>query len=191
LAPIDWLVCSYGGGGMMPVMSWLVPRAVCEAAGPWDESFSLNDDGEYFSRVVLASKGIKFIPQARTYYRCGIPNSLSRAQNPIAWQSLFRSLQAATSRLLNAENSPRTRQASADSFQWFVYGAYPDYPDLVSKAEAIVRELGGSNARYGGGNVFRTLASIAGWKFARRVQKLAAPIRLSRLLGQGCTTQRM
>src|SRR5262249_13385356 len=56
--PVDWLLRLYGLGGnpgMVCVSCWLTPRAVADEAGPWDESLSLDDDGEYFNRVVLAS----------------------------------------------------------------------------------------------------------------------------------------
>ena len=56
---------------------WLVSRKLMELAGPWDERLSLDDDGEYFARLVAASKSI-FVPEARSYHRASNPKSLSR-----------------------------------------------------------------------------------------------------------------
>ena len=48
----DWLLQVWGRDGGMPTVTWLTPRSVTEAAGPWDESVLRNQDGEYFARVV-------------------------------------------------------------------------------------------------------------------------------------------
>ncbi|MDE3084845.1 MAG: glycosyltransferase family 2 protein, partial [Verrucomicrobiota bacterium] len=57
-SPIDFLALSARTGVMMHPSAWLVPHAVADRAGPWDEALTLNDDGEYFCRVLLASNGI-------------------------------------------------------------------------------------------------------------------------------------
>ena len=57
---IDWCLQSWMGGGMMIPGCWLIPKAVIEKAGLWDERLSLHDDGEFMCRVLLASKGNMF-----------------------------------------------------------------------------------------------------------------------------------
>src|SRR5205814_852223 len=56
MLPVDWLVCSYEGGGMMPLHSWLTPRRIIDRVGFWDESLAgaINIDAHYFSRALLA-----------------------------------------------------------------------------------------------------------------------------------------
>ena len=81
-----------------------------QAAGPWDERLSLDDDGEYFARVVAASQRIKFVPAAHSYYRRGHVGSLSRSLSDRACESLLLSLQLrighlAHSRIVNAPAS--------------------------------------------------------------------------------------
>ena len=49
--------------------TWLTSRELAEAAGPWDTRLHVDDDGEYFCRVLLSSKGTRFVPEARVYYR--------------------------------------------------------------------------------------------------------------------------
>ena len=51
LAPVDWLVQSWAGGGMMHVAGWLIPRRIVEAAGPWVESlrWAANLDAHFFT----------------------------------------------------------------------------------------------------------------------------------------------
>ncbi|BDA71452.1 hypothetical protein CAL7716_056180 [Calothrix sp. PCC 7716] len=173
MPPVDWLICSWEGGGMMHPAAWLVPRSIAEAAGGWDESLSLDDDGEYFCRVVLASKGVKFCSGAKSYYRSGISGSLSNRTSPLAWESAFQVRELCTNYLLSHEDSPRTRHACAAAFQRLIYSAYPDATNLIKKAEAKVKSMGGSDLKPDGGYMFRFVANILGWKLAKHMQELA------------------
>ena len=61
----------------MQTATWLVTRELTEAAGLWNTRLSLDDDGEYFARVALASDSIQFAPDAKVYYRISGTDSLS------------------------------------------------------------------------------------------------------------------
>src|SRR5208282_2205254 len=69
LSPVEWLVRKMGQNLYMQTATWLVSRELTEAAGPWDTRLLGDDDGEYFCRVLLASCGVRFVPEARVYYR--------------------------------------------------------------------------------------------------------------------------
>lgn len=172
LDPVEWLVTSWRGGGMMHGACWLVPRAVAQAAGPWNERLSLVNDFEYFSRVLLASQGVAFCGGARTFYRSGIAGSLSASSSRKAWESAFLAIELGTRSLLAREDSPRTRAAAARCWQALVHAAYPFVPDLVRKGETEVRRLGGSDLAIGGGPLVQGLRRLFGWKLARRTQVL-------------------
>ena len=77
LTPVEWLLRKMGQNIYMQTSTWLVSRELTEAAGPWDTRLLGDDDGEYFCRVLLASDGVKFAPDARVYYRSFGFNSLS------------------------------------------------------------------------------------------------------------------
>ena len=62
----------------LPPLSYLVHRSLIETAGGWNEELSNNDDGELFTRVILASEHIVFVPESISYYRMDTPNSLSK-----------------------------------------------------------------------------------------------------------------
>jgi glycosyltransferase involved in cell wall biosynthesis len=172
MSPIDWLVCSWQGGGMMPVHGWLVPHSIIEAAGYWNENLSLNDDGEYFCRVILASKGIKFCECAKSFYRSGIPGSISRTVSYIAAKSALQALELWADHLLNRENSLRTRSALATQFQLFAYQYDPFYRDLSQVAIQRVQEFGGTNISFSGGLSAKLLSNIIGWRGTRKLQLL-------------------
>ena len=61
----------------MQTATWLVSRELTEAAGHWNTLLLGDDDGEYFCRVLLASQGVRFVPDAKVYYRQTGSKSLS------------------------------------------------------------------------------------------------------------------
>ncbi len=172
MSPINWLICSWEGGGMMHPAAWLIPRALSEKAGRFDEIPCPDAEGEYMTRVLLNSECVLFCEGARSFYRSGILGSLSKAKNPEMLTALYRSVQMSTNHLLSVENSSRTRKASATLFQRFIYATYPDLPALVKQAEARVQCLGGSDLKPGGGLLFQTLCKTIGWKAAKQIQSL-------------------
>jgi len=172
LAPVDFLLMLASGGHMMHPAAWLVPYGVARAAGPWDETLSLNDDGEYFARVCLASRGVVHAPDALTLYRSHVKGSLSGRRDRRSLDSLCRSCELVAKHLADAEDSPRVRRALADYFQRLAYELYPGAPDLCRQAEAKARKLGGSALRPPMGRRQALLARLVGWRLARRVSSL-------------------
>ena len=171
-APLDFLLLAANENYMMHPAAWLVPRAIADRAGPWDETRSSNDDGEYFARVMLASAGLAFTPGARTYYRDHTSGSLRRTTSDVIRQGLFHSTQRLDAHLLAAEDSPRTRRAVANIYQRTIYYIYPGTPALVRAAEARIRALGGSSVPPPMGSRTALLARLLGWKNAFRLRAL-------------------
>ncbi len=110
LLPVDWLVTAWTKELMMQPGAWLLDRELAMRAGPWDERLSLDDDGEYFTQVILAGRRIRFCPGAKTYYRIGNTNSLSWGKSPKAIRSSYLAATLSTERLLQAERSPEQRR---------------------------------------------------------------------------------
>jgi glycosyltransferase involved in cell wall biosynthesis len=169
--PIDWVVTKFEQNAMMHPAAWLTPRTLAERAGPWDENLSLDDDGEYFTRVVLASRGIRFCREAVSYYRSNLAGSLSGTKSERAWASAFRSLVLSSGRLLALEDTPRTRHACATIFQSFIYESYPRAAECRDRAAAKVAALGGSTLPPPGGPKYRWARRLLGWRLAKRLQQ--------------------
>ena len=77
LSPTEWLIRKMGQNLHMQTATWLVSRALTQAAGPWDTRLLADDDGEYFCRVLLASDGVRFVPEGRVFYRMSGSDRLS------------------------------------------------------------------------------------------------------------------
>lgn len=157
-------------GWMMPPVAWLTPRTIIDRAGPWDESLSLNDDGEYFCRVMLAAPNIAFCADARSYYRSDLPASLSRRRDARSLDSQYRSIKAIISHLAFIDDSPCSRDAFADGWQTLAYAMYPTLPQVAAEAEALARAAGGSQRRIPGGRLVRWTDRLLGWRAAARVK---------------------
>ncbi len=169
-APEEFLIASWLGGGMMPNFAWLTPRAVIERAGPWNEMLNVNDDGEFFCRVVLASSGIAFCAGARGYYRSAGALTLSKRRDAEALASAFSAVDLSCRHLMQRCGTSAAKKACATHYQRFAYDAYPQAAEFVAQAEKRAAQLGGSDLRAGGGPAFQMLARALGWKLGKRAQ---------------------
>ena len=64
------LLLSFGKyNEFFPVMAYLIPKASIKLVGQWNESLNNNDDGEFFTRVLLNTNTVVFVSTAAVYYR--------------------------------------------------------------------------------------------------------------------------
>jgi glycosyltransferase involved in cell wall biosynthesis len=179
--PVDWLVTAWKDARpMMQPALWLIPCPILEQAGLWNEELSLIDDFEFGTRLMTHSDGVRFTHGARLYYRSGLDDSLSGQDRREHVESAFCSLMDGTQHLLDREDSPRTRRAAANMLQDFIYGRYPNHPDLRAKMRSRIEELGGSDLEPKGPPGFEMLQPFLGWKLARRAERFAVRNGLNR-----------
>ena len=144
LSPLNWLLMHIGKGHWMIPAAWLVSRKLTDLAGPWDERLMLNQDGEYFCRVVASSELVKFHPKARSYYRQGNLSSISSIREGKSLESLNFSKTLNVDLLLKLEDSEITREACINYLQRSLF--FPsnlESPVIESNRKRII-ELGGS-----------------------------------------------
>lgn len=146
LSPVDWLVTSMSGNLWMNPAGWLVTRQLTEKAGPWDERLSRDDDGEYFARVVAASRKVRFVQESRCYYRQSSFQQLSRNMTERGGRSLVLSATLRIQTLLSLENSSRTKSAALALLQARLPTFYPEKTEMLEQINALASELGGELA---------------------------------------------
>ena len=166
MLPVDWLTAAWTGGGMMQTACWLTPRHLIEQAGPWNESFKKNpiDDGEFFCRVLLKSKGIKYCEEARVYYRTHPGERVSTERSRQAVQSILDTCISYGQHITAYETSPRVINAVAANYASFLYLYYNRFPDLGAIAETQIRLLGVKAIPSVGGKYFKKGAALMGFK---------------------------
>jgi glycosyltransferase involved in cell wall biosynthesis len=144
LSPLEWLLRKMGQNLHMQPATWLISRELTDAAGPWDARLSLDDDGEYFCRVILASDGIRFVPGAKSFYRMSGFNSLSNVdKSKKKLDSLWLSMQLHVQSIRLLEDSGRTRIACLAYLKNWLGYFYPDRMDIVEQAQQLAATLGG------------------------------------------------
>jgi glycosyltransferase involved in cell wall biosynthesis len=171
LAPTEWLIRKWEGHLHVQTATWLVSRELTEAAGPWDTRLLVDDDGEYFCRVIDVSSGILFIPQSKVYYRITPSTRLShigRSDKKMEAQLLAMKLQIGYLRA--REDSDRVRAACVICLQDWLPSFYPNRPDLVQEAQQLAADLGGQLSLPKASWKFAWIEKLFGFGAAKHIQ---------------------
>ncbi|MEY6433998.1 glycosyltransferase family 2 protein [Thioalkalicoccus limnaeus] len=179
LAPAEFLFRICTENIWMNPAVWLVSRGIAEAAGPWDERLTLDDDGEYFSRVVASSEMIRFCPEAKAYYRQHHTGSLSRDVSQRGCESLLLSLQLRIRQLRKLEDSERTRRACVHLLQTWLDYFYPEKKDLLRQVYGLAGELGGTLTVPPLSWKYVPVRAMFGWPAAKKARRLVSNAKLS------------
>jgi glycosyltransferase involved in cell wall biosynthesis len=182
LTPVEWLLRKMGQNLYMQTASWLVSRELTESAGKWDTRLLGDDDGEYFCRVLLASDGTKFTPDAKAYYRG--PGLAFRSLSYIGHSSRkleahWLSMQLHIRYLRSMEDSDRVRAACLRYLQTSLIYFYPEKPEIVGQAEQIAKELGGELGLPRLSWKYSWMKLLFGWNLAKNGQQVLLKSRWS------------
>ncbi len=172
--PSQWLADSWLGGGMAQTAVWLTPRKLIEMAGPWNEELQLNQDGEFFSRVLLTSKGITFVRGCGVYYRSGLANSISKKRHyrRDKAESLLKSYQSYKEHIESYGILQNLKTALGNNFLMFIYEYHTHFPDLSRIAENEFYELGHQKMWPVGGARFQKITKLIGLRNALLLKKI-------------------
>jgi glycosyltransferase involved in cell wall biosynthesis len=171
LTPTEFLRRKLGKRVFMQTAVWLVSRELTEAAGPWDTTMISDDDGEYFCRVLLASDGVRFVRDARVYYRSVGTMRLSyvgRSNKKL--EALWRSMQLHISYLRRLEDSEEVRTACIRYLQNYLIDFYPLRLDIAEQMHKVARDLGGRLNAPRLSWKYSWIKALFGWDLAKRAQ---------------------
>ena len=168
-SPRDWLLSER----MMIPAGWLGTRKLFRKIQPWDESLLINQDGEYFTRAIVASAGVVFEPKSRVYYRSSMPESVSQFK-PEKAPSLFSAAESFEKTVLPLGDDPPVKTLISNHYQGFIYRVYPLVPELRKKAESKIQQYGKpTRANDVAESRFAKLfSSLFGWKLLVRLRRL-------------------
>jgi glycosyltransferase involved in cell wall biosynthesis len=174
LPPVEWVLRKLGENLHMQTATWLTSRELTEAAGPWDRRLQSDDDGEYFCRVLLASNGTRFVPEARVFYRR--TPSLSRVSyignSDNKKDSMLVSMKLHVQYLRSLEESERVGKACLTYLQTWYENFYPERPDLVAELQSLAAQLHGRLEEPRLRWKYAWMKPIFGWKIAKRAQRV-------------------
>ena len=190
LSPTEWLLRKMGENLYMQTATWLVSRELTEAAGLWDTRLLSDDDGEYFCRVLLASDGVRFVPEAKVYYRApgaAFGDTLSYiGQSEKKLKAHWLSMQLHIGYLRSLEDSERVRAACVRYLRCSLFHFYPEDPGVVKQAEQLANDLGGELGVPSLSWKYSWVRTLFGWSLAKRTGLLLRKFRWSvgKALGQ-------
>lgn len=154
---------------------WLTSRALVLAAGEWDETLPVNQDGEFFFRVILNSKGVKFADNAFVFYRRNVSGSISKSLG-VGVKKLKSLLNTYKKyeEVLKLNDDEKMRNALSRNYATFIY-AYGNIDKALTKqAWKSMRDLKASNKYKIGSKAFRWLSSTFGFPFAMKLKNKIA-----------------
>lgn len=176
--PLEFLIKLWGGndfkGSMIQPNAWLTPRSIIDKVGLWDETLSLDDDGEFFARIVLASAGI-IKTEGKNYYRkfTFANSSLSGSASLTSYESALKSVLLKKQYILEKTDSEEAKRAIYCLFMNLAIKTFPGLPSIYHIVFDQMKEL--PLYRYSpilGGEVINIISNTLGWKIARRIQHL-------------------
>lgn len=171
--PHEFLLNLYGADGknhnMVAQHAWLTPKVVIDRAGFWNEDLIKDQDGEFFCRVVMASKGICFAPNVLCYYRKHKrKGSISSGKSEKHLLSQLNALNSKAQQLKEFENTQEYKNAMALQYKILAIDAYPEHNNLYREAISNTNLFGGSIFEpVLGGKIIESVKSIFGWRAAK------------------------
>jgi glycosyltransferase involved in cell wall biosynthesis len=171
-SPKEWLLAER----MMIPAGWLGSKKLFETIKHWDESLLINQDGEYFTRAIVASAGVIFEPQSRVYYRSEIQGSVSQFKAHKA-HSLFASIESFEESALQLGDDAALNTLISNHYMGFIYRVYPLVPELRKKAQSKIKQYGKPTRQndVAESKVSRLICFIFGWKFLVQLRLLINP----------------
>lgn len=168
---LDWYIDVLNNAeAMLAGWMWLIPRAIWEKSGGWDERLHLMNDFEFSTRLILNSEGIGFASGAIHYYRKGLDTAMTSLLNDEIAFSIYSGVLSAYNNIKYKEDSPRIQKAFADQFQKWIYYFYPLHLTLIDSMENLVKDMGGSALKPSGGKIFNFLIIFLPWKVVKWIQ---------------------
>ena len=173
--PFDFLIKLYssneimaGLGGFIQPNAWLTPAKLIKKAGPWNEELTVDDDGEYFCRILLASKGIRYDYKGINYYRnFSEDKNLSAQKSKEAHESACRSTDLKYSHLKKFRAHALLDQIFARHYRLQGIAAFPVNRNLSEYCIQKSKDLGYKATNYPGGPKSQWVNKYLGWRTAR------------------------
>lgn len=170
--PKEWLSLSWTGNGSGQTGVWLTPRHLVEKAGLWDESLLINQDGEFFCRVLLCSESIYYDDSGIVYYRKNVSTSISsNVKSFKKAQSLLDSYEKYVLNFGSINLTESLRRGLAHNFLTFIYLHY-HHKELRERADFNFRQLGFKKYWPVGGRKIKKVAETIGMNNALKLRAL-------------------
>jgi glycosyltransferase involved in cell wall biosynthesis len=171
-SPLQWLLDTWSGKGMGLISIWLTPRNLIKQAGLWNENLLINQDGEFFCRVLLQASKVIYCDNALVYYRIN-PSSITQSKRSNEkLKSQLASYKMYETHLQEKLQSAEVRKALGNIYLKFIYHNNQNSKKLAQLAWSYFYNLKIGKPWGVGGKKFKFISSIFGFNFALKIIKL-------------------
>lgn len=167
--PVDLLIDICREKYIVQSSIWLMHRDLLVRVGAWNERLTLNDDGEYFFRVVGQSSGVYFCSQGVVFYR-NTPQSLSKQVSQKAIESQLLATQVMTEVVIGLENSKRARGACVNFYMQYITRFHSDFYN--ERAAIEINKLGFNINTFKKSLLYKVAYAILGQKLIKKLSKI-------------------
>lgn len=145
----DLMLELYSKGDILMIQpnAFLSTKKLLRNVGFWKEELTLDDDGEYFTRVILVAGKVLFDKDSINYYRVSNSNSLSKSSGFEAFLSAKKSLLSKLSYFKMHLNSDECFLVSRNLISVFYYTYFTEYNNEKNfiEVEKMLDKFGGFN----------------------------------------------
>jgi glycosyltransferase involved in cell wall biosynthesis len=167
------LMGAEGRLAMVQPNAYLIPRGICLKSGPWFSDLypCPDEDGEYFSRILLNSNEVIFTEGINYYRKTFSAGSLSTTFSEERAINQLKTTIRKFENLLRIENSHQTREYFKFNLSQIVYQFGRDYPTVVSEAKREMQKYNLGEFRIIGNNNFQLVSNVLGFERALKLAK--------------------
>jgi len=169
-SPIEYIKF-HGSPQMYSNAIWLFHRKVFEKAGLWNEELSVNNDGEFFPRILKNVNRLYYAPGCKLFYRTNFKSgSLSQQISHTGVQSALSSVDLMAGYVRSMEQSEVIEKIIALSYADVLWMSYPSYPKITKLVEERLSHFNPEYYKQPGSGFYGLFKKLFGWKLAKRLQ---------------------
>ena len=138
----QFLIELWASGMAAVIHIWLVPRILIEESKGWDEKLAVNQDGEFFARIVLSSNGTYFTNKSLCYYRIDNSESISKSVTTKALQARLYSYETYIKLMEDNLDEIEVCRSLALVYSRYIYNTDLSNLKLIKEAQEKIEFLG-------------------------------------------------
>jgi glycosyltransferase involved in cell wall biosynthesis len=166
--------------GMVQPNAYLIPTDIIKAIGKWDEELSKSpaEDGEYFSRVLIASKNVKYTKGINYYRKLTNVASVSKGSTFENAVGLFITIKKSFSHLLILDHSKESINLYTIHLTNCAYQFGNQYPKIYKLIEEEFKKYNIHKYIVTNNTNFAIVTNAIGFKNAMVLRKLLLKINI-------------
>jgi len=140
--PLNFLIDMWSNFEAVSPHAWLVHRNIISKTKGWNIELSKNQDGAFFSEIVMLSSKILFSDECFVYYRLDSENSISKNISANAAISIYKSLEIYKLNVKKHLNDYKVKLALAKILSFYNFDLYPNHKEIRKKIKHDILDLG-------------------------------------------------